>query len=234
MPVGAIEQHGPHLPVCVDAFVAERVAVAGAQRAESGGSPTVVVAPTIQFGSSHHHLPVSGTLSLRSRTLMLVLADLIEAAVDGGFRRIVIINGHGGNEDITHQAVRDAVLKHRIIAAASSYWTLAFPALCEAAREFGVGPLPGHAGSFETSLMLHLAPHLVTAGAPQVERRVALSDVHPLAKPVVERYGWVQALGGRTDGPAPASQAAGARFFEIVVTALADFLGSFGDPPLPV
>jgi len=233
LPVGATEQHGPHLPLCVDAFMAERVAEAGASRAEASGSEPVVVAPVLPIGSSHHHLPYAGTLSLRSRTLSAVLADVIASGVAGGFRRLLILNGHGGNEDVTHQAVRDAVLEHSIVAAAASYWTLAWDALCAEAERHGIGPLPGHAGSFETSLMLHLAPDLV-GDAAQVDDPLTGDGVHPLAQAVVERHGWVRLLGGRTDGPAPATAAAGEQFFELVVSALASFLTRFSSEQPPV
>lgn len=226
LPVGATEQHGPHLPLGVDAMMAECVATVGAERAEATGTTKVLVAPVIAFGSSHHHLPYSGTLSVRSRTLLRVLADVIDSAVQGGFTRIVVLNGHGGNEDVTHQAVRDAALDHRLTAAATSYWTPAWGSLCAAAQEYGIGPLPGHAGSFETSLLLHLAPGLVTH-ADQVEQPHQGSSAHPLSLPVVEQHGWVQALGGRTDGPEPASAAAGERFFELIVSGFADLLTDF-------
>jgi creatinine amidohydrolase len=93
LPVGATEQHGPHLPVGVDAYTVTHIARVAA--AEVAGQLPVLVAPTLPFGSSHHHLPFGGTLSLGTETYYRVLADLAESLVAGGFRRIFIHRAFG-------------------------------------------------------------------------------------------------------------------------------------------
>jgi hypothetical protein len=85
----------------------------------------VVVAPTLPFGSSHHHFVFGATLSLSTETYYRVLYELCESLVTDGFKRIFLLNGHGGNHELAELAVRDIVLKHPVRAAAGSYWRIA-------------------------------------------------------------------------------------------------------------
>ncbi|HUZ23076.1 MAG TPA: creatininase family protein [Streptosporangiaceae bacterium] len=227
IPVGATEQHGPHLPVWLDSLMAEHVAQQAARRVHERSGQPILVAPLISYGSSHHHLPRAGTLSLRSTTLHAVLDDLLDSAADGGFRSLVLLNGHGGNQDIVHQAVRDLTVRRDVRAAATSYWTPAWERLVDAAAAHGVGPLPGHAGSFETSIALYLWPDLVDAArVPDAPVTGEWDTRHPLSQPVVEQHDWVHRLGGYSDG-AVASAAAGRSFTEEIITGVAAFLERF-------
>lgn len=225
LPIGATEQHGPHLPVGVDAMVAEHVARAAAARVGTTAHP-VLVAPVLSYGSSHHHLPLAGTLSLRSATMGAVLVDLLTSAAVTGFRRLFILNGHGGNEDLARQAIRDVALDHDVTAAAVGYWSLAWDDVVATARRFGVAPVPGHAGSFETSLVLALWPGLVAAEPPTRGHHPEAASGHPQASVVVERHRWVHRIGGFTDSPAAASAEAGAAILEVLVGACARWLST--------
>src|SRR5690349_5291821 len=118
LPVGATEQHGPHLPVGVDSYTVTHIARAAATSAAS--HIPLLVTPTLPFGSSHHHLPFGGTLSLSTETYYRVLVDLLESLIVGGFRRIFVLNGHGGNNELIQLAVRDLALKHSAHLAAAS------------------------------------------------------------------------------------------------------------------
>ena len=91
IPVGATEQHGPHLPLCTDSINIEAVAE-DAARAE-----TVLVAPTITYGVSENHLAFCGTIAVRPQTLTAVLVDIGESLLSHGFSRLLLLNGHGGN-----------------------------------------------------------------------------------------------------------------------------------------
>ncbi|HEX4813001.1 MAG TPA: creatininase family protein, partial [Nonomuraea sp.] len=153
LPVGAVEQHGATLPVGTDILVSTQIA---ARAAAGPADVPVLVAPGLPYGSSHHHLPLAGTLSLRSTTFLAVLADLLASAAATGFRAIVLWNGHGGNDDLIRQAARDAVLEHEIAVAAASYWTVGGDRLRELAHEAGIETVPGHAGAFEAALTLAL------------------------------------------------------------------------------
>src|ERR1700741_20324 len=147
LPIGATEQHGPHLATGMDFLTIESIALEAARMAEV----PVVVAPTLPFGSSHHHFVFGATLSLSTETYYRVLYELCESLVTDGFQRIFLLNGHGGNHELAELAVRDIVLRHPVRAAAGSYWRIAGDELRAVSERF-----PGHAGEFETSLMLAL------------------------------------------------------------------------------
>ncbi len=173
LPTAAIEQHGPHNPVGLDTMCCMAVARSAAQAV--GPDLNVVVCPPLHFGSSHHHLPWPGVLTLTGDTFGTVLYELLDSLRMTGFRRVLVLNGHGGNEFLIQQTARDYVMAHRELhVVAGSYWDIARAAL-EVIPHDGDFSIPGHAGSFETSLMLHLDPELVhtdlvPVGGPKLPR----------------------------------------------------------------
>ena len=122
----------------------------------------VIWAPLLWLGNSHHHIDFAGTLSATPRTYLDVLGDLIDNLVRHGFRRIVLLNGHGGNIVPAQQAVFEARQRYRqrddLLLLAATYWMLG----SEPSRDSSiVQDRMGHACEWETSMILHLAPHLV-------------------------------------------------------------------------
>lgn len=223
-PVGAVEQHGPHLPVGTDYFTVEHVTRAAA--AQVSDRIPVVVAPTMPFGSSHHHLPFGGTMSLTTETYFRVIYDLCESLVTDGFRRIFIINGHGGNHELVQLVARDLALKHDVHVAAASYWTIAWDALI-AAEAHKMGRLPGHAGIYETSQIMALRPELVQEPRPHRDD-VSGADPRGFATPYrAEIHGaWVK-VNGHTDSPDRADGEQGQRYLDAVTGAVAEALLEF-------
>lgn len=217
LPVGATEQHGPHLPVGTDSMGVEHVtrsaAVAVADRFP------VAVAPTLWYGSSPHHLPFGGTLSLTAGTFLAVLMDIGRSIAGASFRRLFIVNGHGGNHELIGLAARDLALEEGIEVAAASWWHLAARELAAAgARE--IGRLPGHAGAFETSLVLALDASLVRS--PRPHRPAWDGSIGSIDVPVrIERPGSWQATEGFTDSPSAGTADLGRTFLEIGVEAVA-------------
>lgn len=216
-PIGATEQHGPHLPVGVDAIVAAHIAEAAARSAGTESRP-VLVAPVLAFGSSDHHLPRAGTLSLSSTTMQRALTELLSSAARTGFRRLLVLNGHGGNDDLAGQAARDVALRHPVVAAAVSYWSLAWDEVAELATRYDIAPVPGHAGAFETSLLLALNAGLVDQAAVRPHGPVTDPDAgYAAMRTAVHRHGWVETGSGYTDGASTASEAAGRAIIDLVV-----------------
>ena len=120
-----------------------------------------MVLPSPWYGLSAHHMHFPGTITLTAETMMAMVADIVASVVHHGFRRVVVVNGHGGNAGVID--VLASTLGHRFYGTARiaclTYFTLARDAIM-AARESKHGGM-GHACEFETSLMLHLHPDLV-------------------------------------------------------------------------
>jgi len=223
LPTAATEQHGPHLATGHDAFVVEEIARRAAERA--GEAATVVVAPVLAFGSSDHHLPFGGTLSLRTETYLAVLKDLLRSLVASGARRVLVLNGHGGNHELNEIAVRDVALAQPpdapVVLAAGSWWTIAAPALA-AREEFAGVRAPGHAGQAETAMMLALRPDRVRDGRPYREADPSLGTVIPGVR-IEGDVPWPR-FDGFTDSPAAATTELGAIALEIAVESVAGAL----------
>ena len=220
LPIGAVEQHGPHLPVVTDTLHVEHVARAAAGLVP--GSHVVAVAPTLPFGASEHHVPLGGTMSLQSRTLHSVLVDLGASLAAAGCRRLFFVNGHGGNVEIMQVAARDIALAHGVHVGSCTWWTL----VADAPPRADV-PVPGHAGAFETSVVAALRPDLVRS--LPAERR--LPDVEPFsaARSHVryERPGALAAIDGYTDRPDLGLAEDGRSILDLASRGLADELIAF-------
>ena len=217
LPVGACEQHGPHLPTGTDHVIVERVAVAAAERV--AGAP-VLVAPTVAVGFSEHHLPYGATISVSLDTLRRYLVDCCDSLIRSGFRRIFLLNGHGGNVDVIGDAAREVATRTGVPVASGSYWVIAWDALvAQGAPESGL--LPGHAGAFETSLARAVRPDWVVSSPPERDwrPRTQPGGFYPpyrVDDPAVWRRN-----DGYTDSPAGADPDAGTRYLEAIVAAVA-------------
>jgi creatinine amidohydrolase len=158
-PIAALEQHGGHLPVFTDSMLLGEVV----RRVAEVVGDRVLWAPLLWLGNSDHHLEFAGTLSAPPRTYLDLLAGLFDNLVAHGFRRILILNGHGGNIVPASQAVFEARQRYRdrndLLFLSATYWLLgSCPGSVD--RTF-VQERMGHACEWETSMMLRLAPHLV-------------------------------------------------------------------------
>ncbi len=170
IPIGAIEQYGPHLPLNTDISDAWAVAT---RLSACCNEPPVLVAPAVPWGVSHYHHVFPGTLTLTVESLSALLLDLCRSVATNGFQRILLLNGHGGNA-ATIETVATRVNVEGIDAFPITYWNLVPETMAELAAHDG-GHI-GHAGEMETSLQLHLQPDLVDRRA--LER--------PLGRPMDE------------------------------------------------
>lgn len=223
-PVGATEQHGTHLPVGTDAFHAERVTRDAA--AIAAADIPLVLVPTLPFGSSHHHLPFGGTMSLATETYYRVVLELAESLVTGGVKRLFIVNGHGGNHELVQLVARDLALRHEVDVAAGSWWAMAWDALVDVGAH-ETGRFPGHSGAFETSLLLAMRPELVTEPLPHREQPGATDPGRFGGLHRAERHGFWQGIDGYTDSPDLGDADRGRQYLEVAAKAVAEQLVSF-------
>jgi creatinine amidohydrolase len=190
----------------------------------------VIVTPTLPFGSSHHHFIFGATLSLSTETYFRVLCELVESLITDGFTRIFLVNGHGGNHELAQLAARDMALQHPVRVAAGSYWTVAWSDLVAAGAHRG-RRMPGHAGDFESSLMLSLRPELVLAERPHRDGVFETDPAGFQAPYRAERHGWWHEIDGFTDSPDRGTAENGGRFRAAVVAGLARaFVEFYGEP----
>lgn len=150
LPVGTVEQHGPHLPVNADGLVADLVSRRVAARTGA------VVAPPLYYGCSDAHRHFTGTLSLRPESFKAVLTDICNGLVEAGFRRLIIVNNHGGNEAFVEDIARDLRHRRSVLVGGLYPWHLGFDLVRD------VIPNPeiayGHGGEPETSAMMAMFP----------------------------------------------------------------------------
>src|SRR4051794_38593356 len=155
-PIAACEQHSHHLATWTDTVLVTGVAEGVEQRMPD----RVLLLPTLWLGASAHHLRFGATLSAEVDTHITMLCDLLVPLLDDGYQRILLLNGHGGNIDTMHVALRRIQPRYRDrILGAASYWELADRELAALAQ--GPRKSMGHACEFETSMMLALRPDLV-------------------------------------------------------------------------
>lgn len=155
VPVGSVEQHGPHCPLDVDISIPYHLAIRSAAALDD---VPVVVAPPVTLGFTHYNMGEIGTITLRLETFIAVLCEVSRSIWANGFRRIVLLNGHGGNEQPTW-AASVKLAEEDIWALALTYWHMADDEL--AAWSEADGGSIGHGGEWETSLQIFLRPELV-------------------------------------------------------------------------
>ena len=164
VPVGSLEQHGPHLPLDTDTVIAHAVAAAVGERV-----PGAWVAPPIHYGASGEHQSFSGTSSIGTETLRQVVLQLVRSMRTWA-RRVVLVNGHGGNIEALTSAVDQLQVEGHDVA-----WLPCQPDPTQFAGRYA----DAHAGRTETSLMLHLQPHAVRLDLAEAGNTAPLAQLMP-------------------------------------------------------
>ena len=163
LPLGSMEQHGHHLPLLTDTMICQEIV----RRAEAVLGDEVLFLPMLWVGVSEHHRAFPGTVSVRQRTYVQLLSDVLESLIGGGFKRILLLNSHGGNGLPGQTAVYETQMAHRD---ERDLWLVFATWFGLAASQIAAMPeleqkKVTHACELETSAILRLRPDLVDLDA---------------------------------------------------------------------
>jgi len=219
LPVGAIEQHGPHLPLDADAFDAEYLAH---EVAKGCSAPMPIVLPLIAYGVSYHHEDFSGTISVNPETLSNLVYDVGMSAARHGIRKLVVINGHGGNGPALHFAAQMVNRDAHIFTCVDTGET-SDPDIYAMAET----PNDVHAGEIETSTTLAVRPEVVRLeAARKFIPKFSSTYLNFTSKRSVTWYTHTAKLSpsGVLGDPTRATAEKGRRMWEKMITNLVEFV----------
>jgi len=189
LPVAAIEQHGPHLPVMTDAAIAE--GMIGLLKSRLPPDLSVLVLPIQMLGKSNEHLLSPGTLSLSAETLQNLLIEIGEGIYRAGLRKLVLANSHGGNASVLATVARELRVKLGMLVVSSHWRWFGLPNGLYDAEEARHGI---HAGDIETSLMLQFRRELVSMDKAKnfVSSAIAMEKEFTHLGPTgTHAFGWI-------------------------------------------
>jgi creatinine amidohydrolase len=218
IPIAALEQHGRHMPLFTDSLLLGEVMRRVMERLKG----RVLFTPLFWLGNSEHHLDFPGTMTASPRAYLDVLKDMVENFLVHGFRRIVLVNGHGGNIVPASQAMFEVRQKYRerrdLALLSTTYWTLG--AKPQQADKSLVQDRMGHACEWETSMMLRIRPELV--GDYKAAKEVSQADPYEPAN-----RGWItkdRSEVGHIGQPAHATAEKGELLFSLFADDVARYL----------
>lgn len=220
LPLGAIEQHGPHLPMSTDFVVAEAAAKAAVETV--GEEVNAWLLPALPYTKSNEHAWSAGTMWLSATTLMSVLDDIGRSISSTPAKRVLFINGHGGNSALVQVMNRELRLKYGLQTFLAHPHMPADQGGSSAASELGMGI---HGGMDETSVMLHLRPELVdmSLAVRRVPEKLAENEHVRFGGKVA--FGWLSNdffPDGHIGDPTGATAEIGKKMFDSAVAGLSE------------
>lgn len=222
LPVASLEQHGPHLPVEVDSMLGETVANRTAAKVVARGQP-VLVLPVLWTGLSEHHMSFGGTVTLDYGAFAAMVEGVIRSVLRHGFKRIVLLNAHGGNENALRTITDDLTPRLGVPIVQFTYWYAAAVAIAKILETQGGLQ---HACEAETAMMMAVRPELVATDRIPLAKANTTPDISDVVGGGVYRW---RSIGSRSGSgvignPDAASAEKGERLFEAIASALAEKL----------
>lgn len=236
LPFGAVEDHGPHLPLNTDNLIIDALCQEVARRAAG----EALLMPLVAYGLDEHHMDFPGTVSVDPQTLIAYVADVAGSAARHGFTHILVVNGHGSNAAVADLAARRVVLETGAICGAISPNAAINPVFAEPTlsrmRRSGPGGI-AHAGEYETAMMLYLRPDLVQidrAVREQGQLKLAYFNWdHPEPSALAWQDRWSRmSASGVCGDPTVATADFGQALFETTVDNLVRFVREFRAIPV--
>jgi len=243
LPTGSIEQHGLHLPMNTDSALCYEVCRRTAERIPD----EVLLMPPVIYGYAPHHMDFPGNMSIEGVTFLRYVRDIVVSLVHHGFKRVLIVNGHGSNHIYVDAAARQAIIdtEGKVLCAALSYWNVARLAqTAKRIRDSGPGGM-SHAGEFETSMYLAMKPELVDMdkatdwlGAPNIPgnfKHEIIGLSRPPNRSVVSLVPYWSSIspdgvyGAATKG----TKEKGEQLFEAAAEGLAEIITDLRNYPMP-
>jgi creatinine amidohydrolase len=240
LPVGSVEQHGHHLPLDVDMKLATSVCLAAGARAPEA----MLVMPAVTYGYCHHVMDFPGTINVSPTTFVNLLLDIGRSVAYHGFKRIVMVNGHGSNHHLVELASRQINLQTDALCTMLSWWQLAADYWNREVRESGLGGC-AHACELETSVYLHLDEAGVRRDRVKGAIATYMTDIPggmewqtvdltgPSGPATLVEWTSTYTETGSIGEPELATAAKGERAFEHAVSRLVDLVQWFKSRPAP-
>ena len=229
LPISATEQHGPHLPLATDRMIGEYFCRLLDERI----SNQVLILPMQAIGCSDHHLDFSGSLSIQHQHFLNSLTDILNSVKKHGFQNLIVFNSHGGNQGIGQVLIESFGFQNpNVNIALITWWRLAIDHLIQL-NESGKGGV-GHAGEFETSLMLLIAPHLVHIDKMEERKNIpsfdwSEGDLIRSSKASHYRSMSEMTANGVYGDPSLASAEKGKEIAEIIINELSQIVTTFSE-----
>ncbi len=228
IPVGTIEQHGPHLPLVTDVLTSGEMSRLAVERIPN----EAILLPAVCYAFNEHHLDFPGTIAVEGDTFVRYVTDIGRSLAHHGFRKILLVNGHGSNVPFLDIATRNITNRTEAICAMVPWWNLLPPELLRELRESEFPGGMAHGCELETSVLLHLRPDLVQFHKAERDINFQKSDFIywdlAAGSPVFFQE-WFSRYSktGTVGDPTKATAEKGRRFVEAVVDRLVALIRDF-------
>jgi len=225
LPVGTVEQHGPHLPLVTDVLTATEMS----RRAVERIPDEAVLLPSVYYAFNEHHLDFPGTIAVEGPTFVNYVTDIGKSLAHHGFQKILLVNGHGSNVPFLDIAARNITNHSNAICAMVPWWNLVPRELLAKLRESDFPGGMAHGCELETSVLLHLSPELVQMEHAEPDFPAQSSEYFywDLQKPspiFFQEFFSRYSRTGTSGDPTKATAEKGRQFVEAVVDRMVDLI----------
>ena len=228
LPVGTVEQHGPHLPLVTDVLTASEMSRLAVKR----DPEQAILLPPVYYSFNEHHMDFPGTIAVEGPTLISYVTCIGKSLARHGFRKILLVNGHGSNVPFLDIAARNITIETESLCAMVSWWSLIPPELLKALRESEYPGGMAHACELETSVLLYLRGDLVQMDKAAKDISFQPSefffwDLQGGSPAVFQEWFSRYTKTGVVGDPTKATSDKGRQFVEAVVNRMAALLADF-------